>query len=106
MTITIINMTPHDVVIVNKDGHVLRTYPSAGQIRLSSKTVIVADIDGIPLSRTEYGSTELPEYRDGTYYIVSQLVKSAYPDRKDLLIPAELVRDEKGVIIGAMSLGI
>ena len=41
-----------------------------------------------------------------TFYIVSQLVKSALPNRSDLLVPAEMVRDEKGMIIGCKSLGI
>jgi hypothetical protein len=41
-----------------------------------------------------------------TYYIVSQLVKSALPNRCDLLVPAEVQRDEKGNIIGCRSLGI
>ena len=41
-----------------------------------------------------------------TYYIVSQLVKNALFSRKDLLVPAEVVRDEQGVILGCKSLGI
>ena len=41
-----------------------------------------------------------------TFYIVSQLVKSALPNRSDLLVPAEMVRDEKGAIIGCKSLGL
>jgi len=39
------------------------------------------------------------------YYIVSQLVKSACPGRDDLLVPAEVVRDNSGNIIGCRSLG-
>ena len=41
-----------------------------------------------------------------TFYIVSQLVKSALPNRSDLLVPAEMVRDEKGAILGCRSLGL
>lgn len=41
-----------------------------------------------------------------TYYIVSQIVKSALPTRKDLLVPAEVVRDENGNIVGCKSLGL
>ena len=41
-----------------------------------------------------------------TYYIVSQLIKSALPKRVDLLVPAEVVRDDNGNIIGCRSLGI
>jgi hypothetical protein len=37
------------------------------------------------------------------YYIVSFMVKSASPGRKDLLVPNELVRNEKGIIIGCKS---
>jgi hypothetical protein len=40
------------------------------------------------------------------YFIVSQLIKSAFPDRHDLLVPAEVVRDSDGNIIGCKSLGI
>ena len=40
------------------------------------------------------------------YYIVSQLVKSALPNRPDLLVPAEVQRDSSGNIIGCRSLGI
>ena len=39
------------------------------------------------------------------YYIVSQIVKSALPNRADLLVPAEVVRDNAGNIIGCKSLG-
>lgn len=39
------------------------------------------------------------------YYIVSQIVKSALPERHDLLVPAEVVRDEMGNILGCKSLG-
>ncbi len=46
----------------------------------------------------------LPEPKKDTYYIVSALVAGAAKDRKDLLIPNELVRDEKGRIIGCKNL--
>ena len=63
-------------------------------------------IDGIRTSYTVFGEPEgLPDFKDGVFYVVSQLVKSALPNRKDLLVPAEVVRDEKGQIIGCKSLG-
>ena len=34
------------------------------------------------------------------FYIVSQMVKNALPERKDLLVPAEIVRDNDGRIVG------
>jgi hypothetical protein len=103
---TIHNYTPHPVHIVGEDGQVAVTMPSTGIIRLKATTVADEPIDGIPTSRTVFGEPEgLPSYEQNTYYIVSQLVKSALPQRTDLLVPAEVVRDAEGNIIGCKSLG-
>jgi len=66
----IINMTPHPVNIV--DGI---TIPASGQqIRLAVTTQPGAPIDGVPTSATTFGSpVGLPDYQEGTWYIVSQL---------------------------------
>lgn len=103
---TIHNYTPHPVHIVGEDGTIAVTIHNSGLIRLKATTVADEPIDGIPTSRTAFGEPEgLPEYEEGTYYIVSQLVKSALPQRTDLLVPAEVVRDADGNIIGCKSLG-
>lgn len=105
---TVINKTPHAVHIIDESGHVVRTYEKGeSQIRLAVKTVQdVPLLDGTPTSRTNFGEPEgLPNFKKGTFYIVSQLVKNALPDRKDLLVPAEVVRDDNGNIIGCKSLG-
>jgi hypothetical protein len=106
----IINMTPHTVHIVNADGVVVREYPASGRlIRLESRTEPCGVLEDMtPLSRTVFGKPEgLPEFEPGTFYIVSQLVKSALPERErwDLLVPAEVVRDAEGNILGCRSLG-
>ena len=103
----IINKTPHSVEIVNGDGVVILSIPSDGQpIRLATKTVAQSDIEGIPTSITEFGECiGLPEFQEGTWYIVSQLIKAAFPNRKDLLVPAEMVRNKDGKILGCKSLG-
>ncbi len=105
---TVVNKTPHAVIIVDENGQVVRTYEKGdSQIRLAVKTVQDVPLaDGTPTSRTKFGEPEgLPDFKEGTFYIVSQLVKSALPDRTDLLVPAEVVRDEKGNIVGCKSLG-
>lgn len=105
---TIVNKTPHAVNIVDQNGQVVRTYEKGdSQIRLAVNTVQDTPLaDGTPTSRTNFGEPEgLSDFQEGTFYIVSQLVKSALPDRTDLLVPAEVVRDEKGNIIGCKSLG-
>lgn len=114
----IINKTPHDVNIMEEiegmEGSVkahkkVRVYESDGKpIRLTMETVPY-DIfpDGTLLTHTTFGEVDgLPEEEEGVFYIVSQMVKSALSDRGDLLVPAEIVRDGRGVIIGCKSLGI
>lgn len=105
----IINMTPHPVNIVDADGNNVFTFPKGeNTIRLSvsvKKTGVLGQ--DIPVSETIFGEpVGLPEYKLGTFYIVSQLVKSALVDRHDLLVPAEVVRDSNGNILGCQSLGI
>ena len=103
----VVNKTPHQVHILDENGQVVRTYEkSEGQIRLAVKTVKDEPLGDVPTSRTVFGEPEgLPDFQEGTFYIVSQLVKNALPNRTDLLVPAEVVRDEKGNIVGCKSLG-
>jgi hypothetical protein len=103
----IINMTPHPIMIVGADGQIMRTIaPSGSLIRLKASTVTVGQIDEIPVSETVFGEPEgLPELAEDTYYIVSAIVKTALPNRSDLLVTAEAVRDGNGNITGCRSLG-
>jgi len=76
-------------------------------IRISELVTDIGEIEGVPISSTKWGETsEVPTYVEGTYYIVSQLVKNALPHRKDLLVPKGVVRDDKGNIIGCTRLDI
>lgn len=106
----IINMTPHPIQVLAKhDGFFtnLMNFPKGeSSIRLAMSTVAMEAIDGVATSTTVFGEPQgLPEYNEGVFYIVSQLVKSALPQRRDLLVPAEVVRDANGVILGCLSLG-
>lgn len=104
----IINMTPHGVTIVDSMGTVIKQIPASGNIiRLKADTVLMGDLNGIPVSTTKFGDPQgLPDFQDDVFYIVSQLVKSALPQRTDLLVPAQMVRDSAGNIIGCQSLGM
>jgi hypothetical protein len=109
---TIINMTSHPIFVVKvlEDGSTERTAtfePSGNTIRLKASIVAVGSLCGISTTKTVFGIPEgLPAFEEGYYYVVSQLVKSALPHRPDLLVPAEMVRDDKGFIIGCQSLGV
>ena len=101
------NLTPHTITIVDCEGKVIRAIESSGLIRLKATTVSQGEADGIPLSKTVFGDPiGLPEFNSDTFLIVSQLVKTAFPKRSDLVVPAEVVRDEKNTIIGCKSLGL
>lgn len=99
------NLTPHAINIVDSEGRNIKTIEPSGLARVAAVTVAIGEVDGIPLTRTEFGEVEgLPEPEDGTVFIVSALVKQRVPNRHDVVIPNELVRNEKGVIIGCKSL--
>lgn len=107
----VVNLTPHEITIMDNEGRVIKRFPSDGIARLSTRTVhckpfVMDDRVIIPSSKTVFGEVEnLPDPEEGTIYIVSNLIAQANPDRRDLVIPNESVRDEKGRIIGCRSLG-
>jgi len=104
MKVIIINKTPHPINLLDGDNKVLRTWESEGQVRLSMKTQLIGTIDGVPITRTKFGKPSgLPEQQIGTFYIVSQMIKSAL-GRDDLLVPDEVQRDSSGRILGCRSL--
>jgi hypothetical protein len=100
----IINMTPHDIVVVGENQ--LRTIPKSGPVaRQAALSKDAGEFDGIALTSTAYGPViNLPDYQPDTLLIVSAMVRSALPNRPDLASPGELVRDEKGNVIGCKNL--
>ncbi len=99
----LVNLTPHPVRVLTGTGgpgHVLRAAgpparlveraEPAGRLRLADDLVV-------PLVTLTHGGVEnLPAPRPGVYYVVSRLVADACPERDDLLVPHDLVRDEEG----------
>jgi len=101
------NLTPHPVNICDGSGAVIATImPETTPARLAAKVEAAEMIDGIATSQTVFGEPEnLPAQADSVWFIVSQIIKSAQVGRTDLLVPAEVVRDKSGNIIGCRSLG-
>src|SRR5690606_42059691 len=100
----IVNLTPHEINF--RAGGRSLYLPSSGTARIQMKKEKIGEIDGIPVNRTIPGKVEgLPEEQEGVVYIVSRVVVEAMPDRKDLFFPDELIRDEKGRVIGCSALG-
>lgn len=108
----IINLTPHPINVVDKYGKVIMTFPPSGLVArcdVDLELDKVLEIDGveIPIYRTTFGEvSNLPREEPDTFYIVSAAVAKAEIERRDLLIPNDLLRDKSGTIIGCHSFAI
>jgi len=102
------NFTPHPITVVDSKGNIVKTFQPEGLVRLKASTVPAGfEVDGVPVTKTVFGEPEgLLEQQDGVFIVVSQLVKSALPQRTDLVVPAEVLRDTEGKILGCQSFGI
>ena len=115
----IINKTPHDITMMNEANEVVRVFPKSDEpIRLESSQVLVdelwlgdtprlrSDMETYDVKQVVYGDSNLRDYKEGVYYIVSALVANAYSVRKDLLMVNDTVRDDNGRIIGCKSFAV
>lgn len=97
----LLNYTPHDLDVMDTEGNV-KTIPSHGVARVSVKSQELEPVCGFPVSTQVFGKVEgLPEYKEGTYIIVSLLVRQQAKGRKDLLSPdtgPSAVREEGKIL--------
>ena len=103
----LINKTPHEITLLDRNNEVIEVIPASNsqEWRLNEETVLKGYINGNRITHTTYSCSELPEFKKGVWYIVSALFKLHYPERSDLLVPAEVVRDGSR-ILGCKSLGV
>jgi hypothetical protein len=105
------NLTPHDINVLCADGSQLVLPKSETPARCCEIVESIDDLtlDGIPIVKKTFGdvvnlpTANLPESVPDTLYVVSAIVKAACPDRNDLLLVNDTVRDEQGRIIGCKS---
>ena len=97
-----INLTPHEVIVVRKNG-TSKTYPPSGQVaRVEIEDICVAYLDGIPVYRGKVKEvTGIPKPQTGVVYIVSLFVLQHCKERHDLIAPDtnSAIRDEQGKIV-------
>lgn len=109
----IINLTPHTITFISANNNMQKyeLAPSGVVARVAAHTENIGEVrtpEGfvIPVTQTVFGQVEgLPAPEEGVVYVVSSLVAGRVPDRKDVFIPNESIRDDKGHIIGCLSLG-
>ena len=110
-TKVVINLCPHPLSIMDKDGEV-RDFPKCeAPARVSQSEEVVGNILGVEITKQKFGKVaNLPEPKEGTYLIVSRLVAAAARDEgrdiSDLLIPGPGIRDDQGNIIGAKGFSV
>lgn len=112
------NLTPHTVRVFSATDEIVAEIPPSGVVarvekvgnhQIDSETISVqnfGDADevweyDIPiLTSAVAGVSGLPNEQTNVRFIVSATLRTACPDRLDLVSPADLVRDESGNVIG------
>ncbi|OLT30468.1 hypothetical protein BJF83_24765 [Nocardiopsis sp. CNR-923] len=103
---TLVNLTSHEVVTIAPDGTftALGANPMSAQVRTAR--VIVSPM-GHPwemVHERPLGTTHLPAQRAARWLVVSRTVAVRNPHRIDLLVPSDLARDERGMVLWAGAL--
>ena len=99
----LVNLTPHPVnIYLDGADDPITIMPSGVTPRCAASNVVVAP----GFTQSVIGDvTGLPDKKDGVLLIVGALVRTACPDRDDLIgpdtSPTGAVRDSAGMIIGA-----
>ncbi|WP_017572994.1 hypothetical protein [Nocardiopsis halotolerans] len=104
----VVNLTPHVVTVVDERSRVIRRWPkSTRPARVEAVRVPVGlEVAGVPLVAERRTRANLPEPQEGVWFIVSSVVVSAHPERRDLLVPSDLVRDGRGVVTACRSFAV
>lgn len=107
----VFNLTPYDVRVEQEARRHITFPASKTPLRVQTDSKPIFELDcGIPVKSIEIKPMpgSLPEKREDTYYIVSGLVRSLHPERKDLLSPdtgpSSAIRDESGAIVAVRGL--
>jgi len=104
--ITIKNLTPHPVELLDAHGNRVAKLggasspPRVQEVLKGTEEIVIngkIPVDVRLVSNT--GVFGLPEPKSQTFYIVSRLV-AEYAQRPDLLVPDDYVHDETGEVIG------
>lgn len=110
--VDVVNTTPHAIEVLAEDGTVIATFPPAwrpARVRpeRNAPKALVTRQGTLPIVTERYGRViDLPSPAIGVRLIVSRAVAAALPERDDLIVPTDLVRDESGRVIGCRALGV
>ena len=111
------NLTPHDVVLVRKDGSKIEI-PSSGVIRVTEVTEVIGNIEGVKviskhLSEIPFEAVKMveeilkdPEAGVIVSLITAKALMKEIPQKlhNKIFIIGNTVRDEQGRVVGADAL--
>lgn len=99
----IVNLTPH---VINIISSTTTTFLPSGKVaRVTQNLLEVGNENGIPIFTEKLGEVEnLPPPKDDTLFIVSVMVRTACPNRFDLVSPGKMIRNDEGQPIGCEGL--
>lgn len=102
----IINLTPHAINFLDESNRPILTVEPSGVIARAKQTrTLCGTVAGIPVNQCAYGQVQgLPEPAKETIYVVSSITAQACPERADVYIVDDSVRNEDGRIIGVRAL--
>lgn len=104
----IVNLLGYPVSYNNYSGDVTEFPAGKGLPQKLTGTLTVVDTaEGINVIKFVYPQAEaigIPKPAKDTFYIVSQTIAQAYPERRDLIYPSNFVKDEAGKIVGCKML--
>ena len=103
-----LNLPPHAINVEVQTGDFPLCIPPSGILpRVKTETRTVGETDGIRLTSTEaYEIVDLVPEEEGVMLIVSAMVRTAAPERKDLVSPSGLTRDAAGRVTGCTGFDI
>ncbi len=106
--VRVVNLTWHEVAILTPDLVPVLSIPAPEDKRLvprlQEKVEVTGSLGKVPLVVKSFErSGVLPPPYKGVIYIVSLPIASAFPERRDLFVPDDLVRLD-GRVLGATRL--
>jgi hypothetical protein len=108
-SVELVNLTPHDVVLLSQTGDKIVIPRSGTVLRLPETTTsnVVVSVGGREVSvvskKLETTDANALPKQEGRLYIVSLPVAQVVR-REDFVVPDDLVRDDKGQVVGAKRL--
>lgn len=105
----IINLTPHDINLLDENNQVIKVFPCAKPHNVCTAeidTTEIREVGGVPVHfRTCNNVYNLPDPEPKVFYIVSSIAAYCVGDtRNDLLTVSGQVRDASGRTIGVRRL--